>query len=147
MVNRKIPRLNYKGNPPITLGTESAIGSENLQGPLTSEESYSMKMANFVEGNSGLTSDLAGYAASEVLTALPSSSVTQRYIKPNASQSAFQINCVNDITGLGNIPSGGPSWVEGATNLNIVMRGQSGTTSTMLLSTTQWGYLMNRLFD
>ena len=58
MVNRKIPRLNYKGNPPITLGTESAIGSENLQGPLTSEESYSMKMANFVEGNSGLTSDL-----------------------------------------------------------------------------------------
>lgn len=147
MVNRKIPRLNYKGNPPITLGTESAIGSENLQGPLTSEESYSMKMANFVEGNSGLSSDLAGYAASEVLTALPSSSVTQRYIKPNASQSAFQINCVNDITGLGNIPSGGPSWVEGATNLNIVMRGQSGTTSTMLLSTTQWGYLMDRLFS
>ena len=147
MPNRKIPRLGYKGVPPITLGTEADIDSENLQGPHTSEESYSMKMANFTDGLSGITSDLAGFAASEVLTALPSSTVTQRYIKPSSSASAFQINCVDDITGLGNIPSGGPSWVTDTTNLNIVMRGQLNTTSTMLLSTTNFGHLMARLFD
>ena len=50
MPNRKIPRLGYKGVPPITLGTEADIDSENLQGPHTSEESYSMKMANFTDG-------------------------------------------------------------------------------------------------
>lgn len=89
----------------------------------------------------------AGYAASEVTSLESASSPTQRWIRPASGTEPFQIYVADDIAALGNIPSGGPSWVSNVSGLNIIQRSVINQTNTMLITITQYNELVQRLMD
>ena len=96
--------------------------------------------------NTGETRYTAGFAASEVTENLAATEPTQRWIDPGNSE-AFQIYVASDIDALGNIPSGGPSWVSNVTGLNIISKSVINQTDTMMISIQNYQQLMQRLCD
>lgn len=95
----------------------------------------------------GRTAATAAHNASEIIQHRDLTTPTQVWIDPlqEGSASAFQIYATTQLSDLGTIPSGGPSWVYDIRGINMLSRSIFGQTDTMTMSYAEHNKLVKSM--